>query len=229
MIETALDRELQTCCQTLSSVSASLAELAMVADEAPSRASSEEALQQVLDAAAELRDAFAFVDELEHRVDEAASLVEATDRRLGAFERGERLPESIAQLPPAQFSVHQFTRQLRRRERGPALELPELSALPPADAFFEVPSEPASEAFADEASSSSAAELAELERLARTAAADAREAIANAAAATAARPDVAAAVSAAATAADQARSAAATAADGAFSLFKRLQDEWRLP
>eukprot|EP00966_Prymnesium_polylepis_P011404 262799-Prymnesium_polylepis.1 len=224
MLDTALDRELQACCHTLSSVSASLAELAMVADEAPSRAATEDALQQVLDAAAELREAFAFVDELEHRVDEAASLVEATDRRLGALERGQSLPESIAQLPPAQFSVHQFSRQLRRRERGPDLELPELSALPPADVFVERPATDAAEA-----SAGNAAELAELERLARTAATDARAAIASAAAATAARPDVAAAVSAAATAADQARSAAANAADGARTLFKRLQGEWRLP
>ncbi|KAL1515053.1 hypothetical protein AB1Y20_004118 [Prymnesium parvum] len=206
LLERALESELAVCCHTLSSLSTALAQLATEIDAMPSGAASHHALQQLAAAAGELREAFAFIDSLELRVAEAELLVEATDRRLGVLERGECLPDAIAQLPPAQFSAHLFCRQLRRREVGSRLELPELSALPPAELARPPHAAP-------EPSRATELELAELERRARVAALEAREA----------------ALSAAATAAGQARTAAATAADGARTLFKRLQGEWRLP
>ena len=92
------------------------------------------ALRQVNEAAAELQDAFAFIDQIEHSVAAAALLVEATERRLEALERGEQLPESLAQLSPAIFDAHQFSRSIARQERGAPPHLPELSLLPPSRA-----------------------------------------------------------------------------------------------
>ena len=92
------------------------------------------ALDAVNEAAGELRAAFAFVDQLEESVAAAGLLVEATERRLEVFERGETLPESLAQLPPAMFTTHQFTRQVRRREKAAQPDLPELALLPPSRA-----------------------------------------------------------------------------------------------
>ena len=78
--------------------------------------------------------AFAFADQLEESVAAAGLLVEATERRLEVFERGETLPESLAQLPPAMFTTHQFTRQVRRREKAAQPDLPELALPPPSRA-----------------------------------------------------------------------------------------------
>lgn len=204
MLERALDCEFQACCHTLSSLSTAFAELAMVADETPSLAATEEALQQIEAAAVELQEAFAFIDLLEQKVQEAAMLVEATDRRLSVIERGEQLPESIAHLPPAQFSMHLFMRQLRRKEHGGHLELPELSALPPVESTFGD-----HQRTAERASDIDDRDRSNFDRFARAATGDVRKAASNVAA----------------TAADQARTAAISAANGARTFYKRLQDE----
>ncbi|KAL3927671.1 MAG: hypothetical protein SGPRY_002720 [Prymnesium sp.] len=206
-LERVAERELEACCSTIGLLSAALAELASQVDHLPSSSVREQAMQKLVDVSLELQEAFSFIDALEGRVAEASLLVEATDRRLAAFERGERLPESISQLPPAQFSAHHFTRQLLRREASRTLDLPELDALPPAarsGTHAGVPSH------ASQSPSNGPDRELELERLARAAANDARDA----------------AVSAAATAADHARTAAASAADGARTLFRRLHGEW---
>jgi hypothetical protein len=88
------------------------------------------ALKLVADSAAELKACYAFIDQLEESVNSAGLLVEATERRLEVLERGERLPASLASLPPPMFTNHQFTRQIRRRERTAPPDLPELSLLP---------------------------------------------------------------------------------------------------
>lgn len=88
------------------------------------------ALKLVADSAAELKACYAFIDQLEESVNSAGLLVEATERRLEVLERGERLPASLVSLPPPMFTNHQFTRQIRRRERTAPPDLPELSLLP---------------------------------------------------------------------------------------------------
>lgn len=92
------------------------------------------ALALVAESAAELQAAYAFIDQLAESVAAAGLLVEATERRLEVLERGEKLPESIASLPPPMFTNHQFTRQIRRRERAAPPDLPELTLLPPSQA-----------------------------------------------------------------------------------------------
>jgi hypothetical protein len=169
MLNSALEVELHACCEKISTVSAELAELASEIDAAPRHPDA--MCNDVLGAAVELREAFAFIDELVSCVEDAALLVEATGRRLDALERGERLPTSLANLPPAQFSAHQFTRQLRRRERGPVPKLPELTALPPSR--WEPGHDSGGQA--GDRMPESPADLAELERIARTAAAHAAD------------------------------------------------------
>ena len=95
----------------------------------------EGALGRLETATVHLRDAFAFIDALSHGVAAASDLVEATERRLEALERGEALPDSLAQLPPAMFTAHQYVQQIRRREQPPPPELPELILLPPSRVY----------------------------------------------------------------------------------------------
>ena len=91
----------------------------------------QEALHKIVSTADELQSVFEFIDALERSVASAGELVEATERRLEVLERGEPLPDSLAQLPPPMFNAHQFTRQLRRREKAAPLDLPELVVLAP--------------------------------------------------------------------------------------------------
>ena len=63
------------------------------------------ALKLVTYSAAELKACYAFIDQLEQSVHSAGLLVEATERRLEVLERGERLPEEIANLPPPMFTL----------------------------------------------------------------------------------------------------------------------------
>ena len=92
------------------------------------------ALQELQAAAIVLKAAFRFIDVLDHNIHTAATLAEATERRLEAHERAEQLPPQVAQLPPVQFEAHQFTQQLRRRHLTVPPELPELELLPPSRA-----------------------------------------------------------------------------------------------
>ena len=91
----------------------------------------EAVLRQLLTATLQLRDAFEVIDALSDGVSHAAALVEATERRLQVLERGDSLPPTLANLPPAIFSASQFARQVRRREPPELPQLPELSMLPP--------------------------------------------------------------------------------------------------
>ena len=91
----------------------------------------EESLHQILAATSQLHAAFRFIDELESGIAAASELIEATERRLEVAERGEALPESLAQLPPPMFTAHQFIRRIRKHEHPAPPELPELKVLPP--------------------------------------------------------------------------------------------------
>ena len=182
MLERAVEAELEICRHKVAAVSASLAALTAEVDALPGMMDVDNALRRVLEAGAELRDAYSFIEELEHGVASAEALVDATDRRLTVVERGERLPEAVAQLPPAQFSAHQFARQLRRRQRAPAPELPELSLLPPVPATA-TRAQPAAQAQLAGGAPEVPIELPsaeELEQLARRAAASAGSVAASA-------------------------------------------------
>ena len=122
---------LEPCATHVASATAALHRLESELDRS---GTDDDALDAVTAAADELRAAFAFVDQLEESVAAAGLLVEATERRLELLERGERLPDSLAQLPPAMFTNHQFTRQVRRREKVVPPDLPELQLLPPSRA-----------------------------------------------------------------------------------------------
>jgi len=124
---------LEPCATHIAAANAALARLEAELEGAENDGTAA-ALDAVNDAAAELRAAFAFIDQLEESVAAAGLLVEATERRLEVFERGERLPDSLATLPPAMFTNHQFTRQVRRREKAAPPDLPELTLLPPSRA-----------------------------------------------------------------------------------------------
>lgn len=128
---------LEPCAAHVAAANAALQRLEAELDSAESDGTAA-AMDAVNDATAELRAAFAFIDQLEESVKAAGLLVEATERRLEVFERGERLPDSLATLPPAMFTNHQFTRQVRRREKAPPPDLPELTLLPPTRAETEV-------------------------------------------------------------------------------------------
>ena len=123
---------LQPCAAHVASASDSLRCLEQrLADRASLDSDVAAATTLVVDAATELRAAFAFIDQLEESVASASLLIEATERRLAVYERGERLPESLLSLPPAMLTHHQFLRQLQRRECHPLPDLPELTMLPP--------------------------------------------------------------------------------------------------
>lgn len=128
MMEELVDGAVEPCRTHVAAARASLTKLEQELDGSPD---SDAALRQLIAAAADLRTAFAFVDELEEGVARASDLVEATERRLEVFERGETLPDELSRLPPAMFTSHQFIRQIQRKECDTAPELPELVLLPP--------------------------------------------------------------------------------------------------
>ena len=119
---------LAPCRAHVAAASASLDELEL---QLASLGGGDEALRHLTDAAATLDAVFSFVDELEHHIEAASAMVEATGRRLEALERNEQLPPELEQLAPAIFSASQFARQIRRRDPMQPPELPELSLLPP--------------------------------------------------------------------------------------------------
>ena len=175
---------LEPCAAHVASATAALHRLEIELDRSGTDAA---ALDAVTAAAEELRAAFAFVDQLEESVAAAGLLVEATERRLELLERGERLPDSLAQLPPAMFTNHQFTRQVRRREKVAPPDLPELQLLPPsraqesaaaaargADANAALPASGAAMS-ADELQKLAASKADELQRLAASSIASAKE------------------------------------------------------
>ena len=149
--------DLSLCLAHVASAKASLLQLEDLQDDGV-----DASLQRILSAASELQAAFEFIDTLEHSVNAAGDLVEATERRLNVLERGEALPESIAQLPPPMFAATQFARQLRRREKAPPLDLPELVVLPPSQAGTSGgASDPAALPFASASAPTSVAEASE--------------------------------------------------------------------
>lgn len=162
---------LAPCAAHIAASNAALDRLEMELEE-HTDAGTASALEAVNDAATELRAAFAFVDQLEESISAAGLLVEATERRLEVLERGERLPDSLAQLPPALFTNHQFTRQVRRREKPATPDLPELTLLPPSRAEASRQHDGASVAGVAGASLPAAMSADELQRLAASKAAE---------------------------------------------------------
>ncbi len=125
---------------TLACATSAHASLDALEEQLASLNAGEDTANELIDTTERLEAAFAFVEVLEHNVEAAAALVEATGRRLEALERCERLPAELEQLSPAMFSAHQFVRQVKRRERPAPPELPELSVLPPCRPIVRQPS-----------------------------------------------------------------------------------------